>query len=199
MFIGCQFSLYPMTDRFVDVILGAVEGLKDREDLRVETDDLSTLLVGASEPLFEAVETCFLKAAAASGHLVLTATFSRGCPGEPDDPICRPASPESGQTAAITTVDPTQLAPAGLEVAAQFSLYPLGLSDYMEVIYQEIEATKEAGTFSRGKHFCTRLEGDARHVFATLRAAFDRAATESGHVVLTATVSKGSPTEGSGQ
>src|SRR5690606_4459321 len=90
MFVGCQFSLYPMTDRFVDVILDAVKGLQDRDDLRVETDDLSTLVVGPVGPMFAAVEQAFLAAAARADHVVLNATFSRGCPGEPDDPICTP-------------------------------------------------------------------------------------------------------------
>lgn len=192
MFIGCQFSLYPMTDRFVDVILGTVAELRDCPDLRVETDDLSTLIVGAPQALFLALERCFLTAAAAADHVVLNATFSRGCPGEPDDPICTPEAPAPRAEALL---DPATVPPAGVEVAAQFSLYPLGISHYMDVIYREIEATKQAGTFDKGKNFCTRLEGDASRVFATLRAAFDRAATEAGHVVITATVSKGSPSK----
>jgi energy-coupling factor transport system substrate-specific component len=193
MFVGCQFSLYPMTDRFVEIILDAVETLHGRDDLRVETDDLSTLLVGAPEPLFAALEECFLRAAASPGHLVLNATFSRGCPGEPDDPICHPAQPGSAPAALL---DVRQIEPAGVPVAAQFALYPLGVPHYMEVIYREIEATKSEGVFDHGKHFCTRLQGDARQVFAGLRNAFERAANEAGHVVITATISKGSPTRG---
>ena len=187
MLIGCQFSLYPMTGQFAEVILGAIEGLHERKDLRVDTDDLSTLLIGASQPLFEALETCFVKASARSNHLVLSATFSRGCPGEPDDPICQPAAPD--EAAAKQEVDITKIAPVGIDVAAQFSLYPLGVSSYMEVIYREIEATKASGVFGRGKNFCTRLDGDVRHVFAALQAALERAANDAGHVVITATIS----------
>ncbi|HXF64274.1 MAG TPA: YkoF family thiamine/hydroxymethylpyrimidine-binding protein [Caldilineaceae bacterium] len=191
MFAGCQFSLYPMTDRFVEVILEAVADLRDRQGLRVETDDLSTLVVGPPEQIFQAVEGCFCRAARGAGHVVLTATFSRGCPGEPDDPICEPAAPNPAAEAAVT---PATVAPAGIPVAAQFALYPLGIPHYMNVIYDEIEATKQDGLFSRPKHFCTRLDGDARQVFAALQAAFDRAARHAGHVVITATISKGSPT-----
>jgi hypothetical protein len=147
--------------------------------------------VGAPEAIFGALEQCFLNAAANAEHVVLNATFSRGCPGEPDDPLCTPESPAARGEA---TVDPAMVAPSGVQVAAQFALYPLGIDHYMQVIYQEIEATKQAGTFGRGKNFCTRLDGDASRVFATLRAAFERAAQEAGHVVITATVSKGSPT-----
>ena len=45
MYLGCQFSLYPMTDRFIEVILDGLTGIRAEGDrLRVETDDLSTLL-----------------------------------------------------------------------------------------------------------------------------------------------------------
>jgi uncharacterized protein YqgV (UPF0045/DUF77 family) len=194
VFVGCQFSLYPMTDRFVDVILSAVGGLKERRDLRVETDDLSTLLVGSPRAVFEAVQGCFLEAAATPGHVVLNATFSRGCPGEPDDPICRPQKPRP----AGAPRDVSSLPASGCEVAAQFAVYPLGVEGYMEVIAREIEEAKGAGVFERGKHFCTRLGGDAARVFAAMANAFERAGGEAGHVVLTATVSRGSPTKSAG-
>ncbi len=181
-----------MTDRFVEVILKAIEPLKGRNDLRVETDDLSTLVIGAPEPLFAVVEDCFVKAARETDHVVLSAIFSRGCPGEPDDPICHPMPPE--RAAVDPVVDTATVEPCGIRVAAQFALYPLGIVEYMPIIYREIQATKEAKVFNRGKHFCTRLDGNAHQVFAVMRAAFDRAARDAGHVVITATVSKGSPT-----
>lgn len=192
MFVGCQFSLYPMTNRFVPVILGAVKDLQASSDLRVETDDLSTLVIGAPQPMFAAVEQCFIGAAASGEHVVLSATFSRGCPGEPDDPICRPLKPNGAVGSAI---DPRTVKLSGVKCSAQFALYPLGSPDYMEVIYREIQAVKDAGIASRGKHFCTRLDGDASQIFAVLAAAFDRAAAFSGHVVISATVSANSPSQ----
>lgn len=191
MFAGCQFSLYPMTDRFVEVILDAVADLREQQDLRVKTDDLSTLVVGPPRRVFQVVEESFCRAARAAGHVVLSVTFSRGCPGEPDDPICHPAAADP---AAEATVTPATVTTVGIPVAAQFSLYPMGISHYMDVIYEEIEGAKLDGVCVRPKNFCTRLDGDARQVFAALQAAFDRAARHAGHVVITATVSKGSPT-----
>jgi len=47
MFAGAQISLYPMTDGFVDVILSSLSALDPwRDRLRIETDDISTLIVG---------------------------------------------------------------------------------------------------------------------------------------------------------
>ena len=94
MFSGAQISLYPMTDDFVAVILGAIAALDPyRPRFRIETDDLSTLIVGPPEELFPAMRDLFVAAAGRGVHCVLAATVSRGCPGEPDDPICTPAEP----------------------------------------------------------------------------------------------------------
>jgi energy-coupling factor transport system substrate-specific component len=189
MFSGCQFSLYPVTDRFVQIILGALEVLKGRTDARIETDDISTLIVGPSEQVFAAVQAVFLKACAETDHVVINATFSRGCPGEPDDPICQPDSATKSDAAkAVAIEDLTKLESSGVPVKAQFALYPLGVPDYMDTIYAEIEATKTEGVFKRGKHFVTRIGGDANQVFAALQAAFDRAAEHAEHVVLTTTL-----------
>ncbi len=194
MFIGCQFSLYPMTDNFVEVILNAVEGLHERKDLRVETDDLSTLVVGAPDPLFTALEDCFLKAAAVPGHLVMAANFSRGCPGEPDDLICHPTDPS--ESVADEVIELKQVTLAGVDVAAQFALYPLGNPAYMDLIYQEITTLQASILSSKPKNFCTRADGDVALVFAMLRNVFARTALTTDHVVITVTISKGSPTSG---
>lgn len=195
MFIGCQFSLYAMTDNFVDVILGAVESLKSGDDLRVEADDLSTLVVGRTDRIFAAVHKAFQDAAATGKHVVANLTFSRGCPGEPDDPICTPEDPEESEAA---PPDPRTATATGTEAAAQFAVYPLGSPDYMNAIGDEIEKAKEAGTFTGGKHFCTRLDADSGPLFATLQAAFENAGKTTGHVVVTATVSANSPSARSG-
>ena len=89
MFSGAQVSLYPMTDDFVGVITGALAALDPyRERLRIETDDISTLIVGPPEVLFPALRDLFSAAAGTGRHCVLSAAISRGCPGEPDDEIC---------------------------------------------------------------------------------------------------------------
>ena len=192
MFIGCQFSLYPMTDRFVPVILDAVKVLHEKTGLRIETDDISTLLIGQPRTLFAALEACFLRASAQVEHLVLNVTFSYGCPGEPDDPLC---DPENADLDHLPVSDLSQLAPSGVQIAGQFALYPLGNSEYMESIYREIALAEKGDLAVSRKHFCTRLDGDASQVFAYLLNAFERATASCKHVVITATLSKGSPTQ----
>ncbi|MFN4273297.1 MAG: YkoF family thiamine/hydroxymethylpyrimidine-binding protein [Aliihoeflea sp.] len=199
MFSGAQISLYPMSDGFVDVILGSLSALDPyRDEFRIETDDISTLIVGPPEKLFPAMRDLFVAAAGSGVHCVLSATVSRGCPGEPDDPICTPihgsvhaGSLEDRITAAGKAVAD---APAtGQEVAAQFSLYPLGADHHMDEIYGCIDFLKSSGVFEKSKNFCTKLRGDAGAVFATLSEAYLRFGSPQGHVALDLTVSANSP------
>lgn len=97
MFSGAQISLYPMCDDFVSLILGSLSALDPyRPQLRIETDDISTLLVGPPEVLFQAMRDLFVAVAQSGKHVVMHATISRGCPGEPDAEICKPSTKLGG-------------------------------------------------------------------------------------------------------
>ncbi|QKV19703.1 YkoF family thiamine/hydroxymethylpyrimidine-binding protein [Oricola thermophila] len=200
MFSGAQLSLYPMTDDFVGVILSALGALDPyRPQFRIETDDLSTLVVGPPELLFPAMRDLFVAAASGGVHCVLSATVSRGCPGSPDDDICTPLSGigadrplEDRMRDARSTVAAAET--TGQAVAAQFSLYPLGADGHMDEIWGCIDFLKSSGVFDREKNFCTKLRGDAGPVFATLSEAFLRFGAPEGHVALDMTVSANSPT-----
>lgn len=200
MFSGAQISLYPMTDDFVGVIMSALRALDPyRDRLRVETDDISTLLVGPPEVLFPAMRDLYVAAANTGAHCVLSAAISRGCPGEPDDEIC--ASPQFGgpreplETRKAAALEAVVDAPVtGTPAAGQFSLYVMGTGDHMDEIYGCIDFVKRSGVFDRSKNFCTRLGGDAGVVFGTLEAAFCRFGPPAGHVTIDLTVSANSPT-----
>lgn len=201
MFSGAQVSLYPMSDDFVDIILGAIKALDPyRPNFRIETDDVSTLLVGPPEQLFPAIRDLFVSASSAGRHCVLAATVSRGCPGETDDPICTPSADFGNQPPLAERIEAAhsavKLAPVtGLTIAAQFSLYPLGSSHHMDEIYGCIDFVKSSGVFERSKNFCTKLRGDAGPVFATMSEAFLRFGAPEGHVALDLKASAHSPTK----
>jgi len=188
LFIGCQFSLYPMTGDFIPVILNAIKSLDLRTDLRKSSDDLSTFLLGPPEVLFKALEDVFVDAANTGVHVVMNVTFSRGCPGEPDEPCCYPKK----KLSTVTAVEWNGL-PRGLHVSAHFTLLPLGESDYMEKIIDEIAAAKKAGVYAGAKHFCSKLSGDVHRVFSYLENAFDRGGFKTAHTVMTVTLSANSP------
>ncbi|WP_172122672.1 MULTISPECIES: YkoF family thiamine/hydroxymethylpyrimidine-binding protein [unclassified Devosia] len=199
MFSGAQISLYPMTGDFVGVIMNALGALDPyRERLRIETDDISTLLVGPPEVLFPAMRDLFSAAARAGTHCVLSATISRGCPGEPDDAICQshlfegPVAPlEERRASALAAV---QDAPdIGVFGVAQLSLYVMGQGHHMDEIYGCIDFLKQSGTFEKSKHFATKLNGDTGALFATIEQAFCRFGPPEGHVTIDLTVSANSP------
>jgi len=97
MFAGAQVSLYPMCDDFVVLITESLSALDPyRRQLRIETDDLSTLLVGPPDILFYAMRDLFVRVASSGKHVAMHATVSRGCPGEPDAEICQPRTPLGG-------------------------------------------------------------------------------------------------------
>lgn len=200
MFSGAQISLYPMADDFVGIIMGALSALDvHRKHLRIETDDVSTLIVGPPDKLFPAMRDLFVAASETGTHCVLSAAVSRGCPGEPDDPICDPAggsaSDEPLQIRVAAAAAAVKAAPlTGQHVACQFSLYPLGADRHMDEIYGCIEFLKASGVFDRPKNFCTRLRGDAGPVFAALTEALTRFGPVDGHIALDVTVSANSPT-----
>lgn len=203
MFIGAQVSLYPMTSDFVAVITDGLEALTPYQpELRIETDDMSTLMVGAPEPLFGAIRDLFAAAARRPEHVTLHVTLSRGCPGEPDDPSCRcdilavaqntPLAQRQLQAQEAVADAPDM----GVQIDVQFSLYVLGQDRHMDEIYGCIEFLKSSGTFLRSKNFCTRLRGDAGAVFETLRQAFLRFGPAEGHVTIDLTASANSPSKG---
>lgn len=200
MFIGAQVSLYPMTSDFVRVILSGLEALSPyRDQLRIETDDVSTLMVGAPGPLLDAIRDLFARTARDPAHVTMHVTLSRGCPGEPDDPSCRcdilseaqhlPLAER--QTLALAQVAHAPVTGVGIDV--QFSLYVLGQDHHMDEIYGCIAFLKSSGTFLRSKNFCTRLRGDAGAVFETVRQAFLRFGPAEGHVTIDLTASANSP------
>ena len=201
MFSGAQVSLNPMSGNFVGIILEAIKALDPyRDRLRIETDDISTLMVGPPDVLFAAMRDLFVSAAASGEHCVLSAAISRGCPGERDDAICcaglsssRSEPLAERMEAAIAAVrDTTE---TGQPTAAQFSLYVMGTGTHMDEIYGCIDFLKRSGTFDRSKNFCTKLRGDAGAIFATIHEAFYRFGDPEGHVTLDITVSANSPSK----
>ncbi|OIB02527.1 thiamine-binding protein [Paenibacillus sp. LC231] len=184
--VGCRFSVFPMTDRFVEVILGALQSV-DTGKVWIQTDDVSTCIRGRAEHVFDVTRAIFAHAAASGVHTVFNGTYSIGCPGDTDADV-------------YMTEDSTRLnndigEHADMETACQFALYPMGTDNYMEVIYGEVNRAKAAGTFAGSVHYASRLDGSLSRVFESLEEAFLHAIqSDSSHLVMTAVVSAHSPT-----
>lgn len=219
---GAQISLYPMTGDFIPVILNSVKALDPYREYfpKIETDDLSTVLMGPAEYILPAIRDLFVAAAATGVHVVTHATISRGCPGMPGYTQCEiPSSSSSSASTRKEDLDEivrkarsaVEAAPElGQHASAQFAYYPLGgdagskgvKSDegssssgnkHMDEIYACIDFIKASGVFKKEKNFVTKLSGDSGKVFATLHEVFLRFGKEGAHVALDLTVSANSP------
>lgn len=185
--VGCRFSLYVMSDRFVDIILGALKEV-DSSKVWMKTDDVSTCIRGKEAHVFDVAKAIFIQAAKTGVHVVFNGTFSIGCPGDSEGDVYMSEDDERMNEASTKEVS--------LDTACQFALYPMNRDDYMEIIADQVEMAKAKGTFTSGIHYATRLDGNVHDVFHTLEQAFQQSQkTERSHVVMTAVVSANSPTK----
>jgi len=183
--VGCRFSVFPMTDRFVEVITEALRSV-DSEKVWIQTDDVSTCIRGRAEHVFDVTRAIFAHAAASGVHTVFNGTYSIGCPG---DTVADAYMDEDS-----TRLNHDIGEHADIETACQFALYPLGSANYMDVIYAEVDRAKAAGTFGGSVHYASRLDGTLSRVFGSLEDAFQHAIqSDSSHLVMTAVVSAHSP------
>lgn len=186
--VGCRFSIYPMTDNFIDVILKALNEV-DTSKVWMKTDDITTCIRGRSEHVFDVAKAIFIHAAKTNVHVVFNGTFSIGCPGDSDG--------DSYMSEDDVRLNEEASSKEKVEVATQFALYPMNNPDYMQIIAEQVEEAKGHGTFTKGVHYASRLDGDANNVFKTLEQSFVNASKthERSHVTMTAAISANSPSK----
>lgn len=186
--VGCRFSVYPMTDNFVEVIKGALEEV-DTSKVWQHTDDISTCIRGRSEHVFDVAKAIFIHAAKTGVHVVFNGTFSIGCPGDSDA--------DTYMSEDDVRLNESVSNKERVEVATQFALYPMNNPDYMQIIAEQCAVAQEQGTFTKGVHYASRLDGDANAVFQTLEEAFVNTSKskEQSHVTMTAIISANSPSK----
>ena len=82
--MACRFTLSPMSDRFVDIILGAI-GKVDGSAVEQRTDKLSTVYRGSREAVEDAVKACFLYAYRPDVHMTMECAFSAAPVGREEE------------------------------------------------------------------------------------------------------------------
>jgi len=182
---GCSFSVYPMSDRFVDLIISAIKKV-DTSKVWMKTDKVSTIARGRIPHIFDVSQAIFLDVAKSGEHTVYSATFSVGCPGDTEGHTFMAKDDTPMNTNVISGIDQ--------KVSAKFALYPMGGGNYMDLIYEQIEAMKKHGLDVNLTHYETMLEGSAVDVFTGLKRVFE-AMEEAGssHTIMTVTISANSP------
>jgi uncharacterized protein YqgV (UPF0045/DUF77 family) len=185
--VGARFSVHPMSDDFVSIILNALEST-EANGLDVHTDDVSTYVTGEESSILRYLTDVIASVGHSGVHTVAHVLFSRGCPGEV---TCELSGDEMLAPAELSIPGTT-----GLRASAHWSLYPLadsGETSHMAVIERAVQVAKESGTFARPEHYATRLEGDLADVLTTMCSGWLRAGREVQHVASHGTVSLHSP------
>lgn len=77
--ISAQVSVYPLRQDHLSPAIKAVQKALEDRCLQPEVGPMSTLVTGAVEDVFAALQEAFSQAAA-TGHVVMTITVSNACP-----------------------------------------------------------------------------------------------------------------------
>ncbi len=182
---GCSFSIYPMCDQFVDLILSALE-TTDTSKVWMNTDEVSTIVRGRIPHIFDVTTTAFLKTAKSGEHVVFSGTFSIGCPSDTEGHTYMAEDDIRMNAEMLDDIEQG--------VVAKFALYPMGGGDYVDVIYNQIDAMRDHGLDVLLTHYETKLEGSAQDVFKGLEKVFAKTdEAGSSHTVMTATIVANSP------
>lgn len=180
--VGFRFSLHPMTGNFIKIIKGALEET-DTTNVWMHTDDVSTVIRGKQNHVFNTVKALALHAAKTGEHVALSGTFSVGCPGDLSGDVYL-----EGDDVLLNTDETKQY------VSSQFALYPMNTPDYMNIIYKEVDRAKKHGVWNDSMHYASGIHGDIHKVFAFYEESFDHArSTEHPHLVMTLSLSINSP------
>lgn len=182
--VGFRFSLYPMSDNFVDIILSTLQQV-DTSKVWVKTDDISTVIRGKMEHVFDVAKAVYVLAASTEKHIVLNGTFSIGCPGDSDGDVYMSEDDVRMNKERAENIH--------LEAPTQFALYPMNNENYMQIIADVVDIAKQQNTFTGGIHYASRLDGDAHDVFTTLEQAFNYTQEKVKHVTMTVNISANSP------
>src|SRR5699024_10214149 len=120
---GASFSLYPMSDDFVDVIQKSLSET-DTSKVWMQTDDVTTTVRGKMVHVFDVTKAIIIHAAKIGKHVAFQATYSLGCPGDSEGDVY--LSEDDNLANLAISVIGNQYA------AAKFSLYLVASEDNMD-------------------------------------------------------------------
>lgn len=182
--VSADFTLSPMSDDFVEVILGTLDKTNTSK-VWMETDDVSTVVRGKSVHVFDVTKAICVYGAQTGKHVSFQARYSLGCPGNEKTEVFLSMNDKSEDT--------FRAEDEKIYAAAKFSLYPIGAADFSETILNQIEKMKSYVKVSRVPT-ATKLEGSLTAMFNGLEEVF-QATVDAGadHVVMMVSVSMNSP------
>ena len=184
---GCRFTLYPMCDNFIDIILGAL-GRVDTSCVWSETDALSTVYRGKLPYVMDAVSALFASSWTEGVHMAIEGQVSKGCPGDVSGDSVLEATGEAPNHAIVEAATQPCL--------CKLALYPMGVGDYIDDIAEVWRLAEKRGLNPTTIHYATRIEGSIKDVFAYLQEVCElmEASENVHHYVLHFTINVNSPT-----
>ena len=184
---GCRFTLYPMCDNFIDIILGGLERV-DTSAVWSETDALSTVYRGKLDYVMDAVSALFASAWTEGVHMAIEGQVSKGCQGD--------VSGDSKLTYEGEAPNHAIVEAATQPCLCKLALYPMGVGDYIDDIARVWRMAEDRGLNPQTIHYATRIEGSIHDVFAYLTdvCKLMEASESVHHYVLHFTINVNSPT-----
>ena len=184
---GCRFTLYPMCDNFIDIILGGLERV-DTSAVWSETDALSTVYRGKLDYVMDAVSALFASAWTEGVHMAIEGQVSKGCPGD--------VSGDSKLTYEGEAPNHAIVEAATQPCLCKLALYPMGVGDYIDDIAEVWRLAEKRDLNPTTIHYATRIEGSIKDVFAYLQEVCElmEASENVHHYVLHFTINVNSPT-----
>lgn len=152
--MACRFTLSPMSDSFVDIILGAI-GKVDGSAVSQRTDKLSTVYRGSRAAVEDAVKACFLYAYRPHVHMTMECAFSTA------------PAPEGEDRGAVNG---EKLGEFHFPAVGKLTLYPLGTGEVSLWREKVAAEAKERGLCREEAYDGPILAGDVQDIFDCLSA-----------------------------
>ena len=84
--MNCSFTLAPMSDNYIDIILGSI-GKVDTTNIQAKTSRMATIYQGSKEAVFDGVKACFMFAYTDNVHMTMNMTLTPGQDGDEEEAI----------------------------------------------------------------------------------------------------------------
>lgn len=182
---GCRFSLSPMSDQYIDIILGAINKV-DTSKVWKMTDKLSTVYRGKRIHVLDTLKACFVHSFREDIHMTMEATISKGCPGD--------IKADSLLSEDELLMNEVNIADYHFPVTCKIALYPMGVNNYMEYIAKVVNNAIDRKIYVESSHYATILEGDIHDIFDYFNDTTQYCDRELSHYVFEVTLSVNSPT-----
>lgn len=176
---GARFNLAPMSDDFIEIILGAINKV-DLSKVWTHTDHTSTVYRGGSVEVFDALKACFVSSYRPGVHTSLEATISKGCPGDVDEDTVLFFEGDRVNEARSQAIQ--------FPVIGKFAVYPMGSDQYMHLIEKLVNIGIDKGIITGTGHYVTFLGGDVHEVFNYLETVFTILDEAVSHFVIQVTL-----------